>query len=106
MSEMKSSQTELEARITRALQRQPQTAVPAEFAARVRAALPAQKAARPAMQAGRISAIAGATVLMVALFALAPHAAPNFTSFAFDLELLMLVELGGIAYWFAARRGV
>jgi hypothetical protein len=47
---------------------------------------------------------AAMVVLTVAMFALAPHAAPDFRNLAFDLELLVLAELGGIAYWLMVRR--
>jgi len=36
------------------------------------------------------------------MFALAPHVTPQFTNFAFDLEMLLLVQMAGIG-WLAAR---
>jgi hypothetical protein len=42
--------------------------------------------------------------VVVALYWLAPHARPSFESVAFDMELLMLAELAGVAAWLAMRR--
>ena len=97
-------QDSFEARMTRALEAQPLVIVPADFAVRVRQALPVQSQRRPVVSMGRVAAIVGAVVLAVALFALAPHARPGFTSLAFDMELVVLLELGAIAYWFVGRR--
>jgi len=93
-----------EARVTRALEAQPLVVVPADFAVRVRQALPVPSQRRSVVSMGRVAAIVGAVVLAVALFALAPHARPEFTSLAFDMELVVLLELGAIAYWFVGRR--
>jgi hypothetical protein len=41
-------------------------------------------------------------VLAAALFVLAPHAGPSFSNLAFDLELMVLAELGAVA-WVLAR---
>jgi len=95
---------ELDQAITRALEQQPSVTIPTDFADRVRASLPAAPAPRRSFHVGRTIAIAASVVLTIAVFAVAPHAAPNFTSLAFDLELLMLAELGGIAYWFVGRK--
>ncbi len=95
---------ELEAAITRALDRRPEIAVPADFAARVRAALPAQPKVRARRSVGQTAAVAGAAVLMVGLCWLAPHARPNFASVAFDLEMLLVVELAAVAAWLGTRR--
>ena len=105
MSEnLQTPQTELDHAITRALEHQPQVNIPSDFAARVRAALPPAPAPRKPLHAGRSIALAAAAILTIAVFAIAPHANPNFSSLAFDLELLMLAELGGIAYWFVGRK--
>ena len=93
-----------EARVTRALEAQPLVVVPADFAVRVRQALPVPSQRRSVVSMGRVAAIVGAVVLAVALFALAPHARPEFTSLAFDMELVVLLELAAIAYWFLGRR--
>ena len=95
-----------DASLTRALERRPEAVVPADFAARVRAALPAVRPARAPMQFGRTVAVGAAFVLAVALCLLAPHAVPTFGNLAFDCELVVFAELGGIAYWLAVRRAV
>ena len=98
------SRSEFEAAITRALEQHSEPVIPADFASRVAAALPAQRASRSRVQIGRSSAVAGAVVLTGALFALAPHAAPSFTSFAFDLELMVLAQLAAIAWFLTPSR--
>jgi len=103
-SEMK--MTEMEAAITRALEQRREVAVPAEFAARVVQALPPVAASRPRVAVGRTTAIAGVVVLTAALFALAPHAQPSFASFGFDVELLLMAQLCGIAYWLGKEQGL
>jgi len=45
----------------------------------------------------------GAAVLVLALCWLAPHARPNFGSVAFDLEMVLVVELMGVAAWLGMR---
>jgi hypothetical protein len=100
-------QQEFEATMIRALERsrEPSTvAIPADFAARVAASLPKQRVARPAVYAGRVAAVIAMVVLAIVLFALAPHASSSFSSFSFDIELVVLAQLGGIACWFAMRR--
>jgi hypothetical protein len=92
--------------VTRAIERRPEVSVPVNFAARVAAALPSQRPRRNPMQVGRIAAFVAAGVLAVAMCLLAPHATPTFGSLAFDFELVVIVQLGGIAYWLTARRGV
>lgn len=92
--------------VVKGLERAPQVMVPEEFAARVMAALPAVRPARARMRVGRIATAAALVVLAVALFVLAPRATPSFTNVAFDVEMLLLVELAGIGWWFVARREV
>ena len=94
----------LETAITRALERAPEVMVPGDFAARVRAALPAQPKVRARRSVGRIAGTAAAAGLIVGLCWLAPHARPSFESVAFDMEMLMLAELAGVAAWLAMRR--
>ena len=100
------SQPDFEAAITQALELRRDPAIPTDFAARVMQSLPAQKPVTPRLQVGRTIGIIAAAVLMAGMFALAPHATPNFTSLTFDLELLLLAELGAIGYWLTARREV
>ena len=98
------AQTGFEAKLTRALECRPEPAVPMDFAARVAAALPPARPARKPMQVGRTVGLAAAAVLGVALVALAPHATPTFNNWAFDFELVVIAQLGGIAYWLTAAR--
>jgi hypothetical protein len=92
--------------VTQALERKPAVAVPADFAAKVRLALPPRPVARKRVRVGRTVAVIAAVVLAVAMFALAPHAPMSFASLAFDLELALMVQLVGIVYWLAARQGI
>ena len=99
-----SDANEFEAAITRALDHKPEVAVPADFAARVRAALPAQPKAKARRSVGREVAMVATVGLVVALCVLAPHARPSFESVAFDLEMVLVVELMGVAAWLGMRR--
>ena len=45
----------------------------------------------------------GAAGLVLALCWVAPHARPNFGSVAFDLEMVLVVELMGVAAWLGMR---
>jgi hypothetical protein len=104
--DMQLQDDKLDAVMTRAIERAPEVNVPVDFAARVAAALPPLPARRKPMQVGRTAALAAAGVLAVAMCLLAPHAAPTFASMAFDFELVVIAQLGGIAYWLTVRRGV
>lgn len=95
----------VESAITRALEQPPAVAVPADFAARVRGALPARPPRRRGRSAARVAATAAAAASLVGLCWLAPHAAPDFQSMAFDMELALLAELAAIAAWLATQRG-
>ena len=88
-----------------ALERKPAVAVPQDFAARVIAALPAQRP-RERVRWGRRVAVGAGVTLTVALFGMAPHTAASFASLAFDLELLMLAQLAGLGWWVASRRDI
>jgi hypothetical protein len=92
----------LEAAIARALERRPQAMPPEGFAARVVLSLPVGPARPRKWSAGKAVAGIAAVVLAVALFVLAPHAGPSFSSVAFDVELVVLAELGAVA-WVLAR---
>lgn len=94
----------VDAAITRALERQPDVVVPMDFAAKVRAALPERPKVRERRSAGRIAAGVAAAGLLVALCLLAPHARPSFGSVAFDLEMVLVVELASVAAWLGMRR--
>ncbi|MGA8939654.1 MAG: hypothetical protein WB439_10860, partial [Acidobacteriaceae bacterium] len=54
--------------------------------------------------AGQTAAVVGAAALLVGLCWVAPHAGHNFESVAFGLEILMVVELAGVAAWLGMRR--
>ena len=78
-----------------------------DFAARVTAAALQQPLPRPSPWQGfgvRIALFSGA-VLTFGMFAFAPHAAPSFRSVNFDVEMLLLGELGAVAY-VVARLGL
>jgi len=92
-----------EAAITRALDRKPEVLVPANFAAKVKAALPSQPRVRARRSVRRQVAMVGAAGLVLALCWVAPHARPNFGSVAFDLEMVLVVELMGVAAWLGMR---
>lgn len=93
----------LEASITRALEKKPEVGVPADFSVRVMRSLPPRKQRRK-LPVGQTAALAGLLALALTMFALAPHAAPQITNFAFDLELLLLVQMAGIGWWFFRPR--
>lgn len=100
-----SADATLDAGIAGALEQAPEVAIPADFAARVRASLPTRPLARPRPSAARIAATGAAAASLVALCWLAPHAPPSFQSLAFDMELALLAELAVIAGWLATARG-
>ena len=62
-----SDANEFEDAITRALDRKPEVRVPADFAAKVRASLPAQPKVRAQRSVGRMAAGVGTAGLVVAL---------------------------------------
>ena len=71
--------------------------MPADFAAKVRASLPAQPKVRAQRSVGRMAAGVGTAGLVVALCGLAPHARPGVQNMAFGLEMVLVVELVGVA---------
>ena len=87
-----------EAVLVRALERRPQVTVPEGFAARVAWALPAEASLHQAPRAGKTVAMVAAVLLTVALFVLAPQAGPSFSNVRFEVELLVLTELGAVAW--------
>ena len=99
------TQNEQEAAVTHALELRREPEVPMDFAARVMHSLPAQPTPQPKVRVSRTVGLVAAAILTLAVFALAPHATPNFTSLTFDLELVLLAELAGIAYWLGSRPG-
>jgi ferric-dicitrate binding protein FerR (iron transport regulator) len=97
---------ELHAAITHALEAHPAVRIPPDFAARLRASLPPPAPARRSRSSATRVGIVAAALLLVAAFCLAPHAAPNLNSVAFDLELAVIAELACVTAWLASvRRG-
>ena len=88
-----------EHRITAALERRADPAVPAGFAARVASTLPATRHARASLHLGRTAAVIASVLMLAAMLWLAPHSAPRFTDIAFDAELLLMAELATVAAW-------
>ena len=97
------SQPDFEAAITQTLELRRDPVIPAGFTARVMQSLPAHKPIRTRSQVGRTVGLVAAAILMAGMFALAPHATPNFSSLTFDVELLLLAELGALSYWLTTR---
>jgi len=91
------TQNNLDASITRALEKQPEVVVPAEFAGRVMRSLPPRRQRRK-IPVGRAGLVTGMMALLLAMFVLAPHATPQWTNFAFDVEVLLLVQMAGIGW--------
>ena len=89
-----------QAATTHALEQPPTVVVPADFAARVAAQAAHRGLPRRSSWAGfgLRTALASGMVLTLALFVFAPHAAPSFSNLRFDLEMLMLAELGAVGY--------
>jgi hypothetical protein len=96
---MMDTRENLEAAITRALEKRPEVGVPMEFAGRVMRSLPPRRRRRK-MPVGRVGVLAGMLALALTMFALAPYMTPKITNFTFDLELLLLVQMAGIGWWF------
>lgn len=92
----------VEASITRVLETQPEVRVPEDFAARVRLALPVQRRAAPRRSASSAAGMGALVLLLTALCWLAPHVRPSFESIAFDLEMVLTLELALVAVWLAA----
>jgi hypothetical protein len=88
----------MEQQIAGALERRPPVAVPAGFAARVSQALTPGPSLHRVPRAGKTVAAVAAVLLAAALFALAPHAGPSFSNVGFDVELLVLAELGAVVW--------
>ncbi len=97
----------LENSITVALEQPQSPAIPANFAAQVAAhaaTLPRRsRVARP--RYARAVSILLTAVLVVALFILAPHAQPSFSSVGFDIELMATALLGALLYWLTRVHG-
>ena len=91
---------DLTAAVVRALEHPPSLAVPESFAVRVAQLAAMQTLTRRSVWDGfgLRAAMASGVLLTGALFGFAPHAMPSFLNLRFDLEMLLLTELGGVAY--------
>ena len=92
------------AAILRVLEEPPVLPVAEDFASRVAALAVAQPLAHRSLGTGfglRTALICG-VLLTLALFVVAAHARPSFWDLGFDMELLLLAELGFVA-WVATR---
>ena len=90
-----------DARLTAALEHKSEPQIPADFAAKVAALAATQppRRRRIAPQFGSLIALLSVPVAALALFALAPHSAPNLHSLSFDIELALLAELAFVGCW-------
>jgi hypothetical protein len=97
----RSASANLEERVHRALEQKPEPQIPVDFAARVAGRAVAQpiRRRRSTAQFGKLMALVCAVLSGAALFALAPHAAPNVKSLSFDAEVVLLAELAFIGAW-------
>ena len=93
--------TDMESRIDRAIERKPELQIPADFATKVAARAVTQplRRRRYRPQFGPMIALLSAPLAALALFALAPHSAPNLKSLSFDAEVVLLAELAVIGWW-------
>lgn len=91
----------LEAQIDEVLAQQRDVAVPTDFSRRVMEALPPRRPQRGRVPVGRVVALTGALLLLAAMFALAPAARPDVRNAAFDMELLLALQLLCIS-WMAS----
>ena len=96
----------METAITRALEAKGAVDVPENFAARVRAGLPARTTRRSRWTLSQAAGVVSAAALVIGLCLLAQRARPSFANGPFDLELLLIVELAGVAAWLGAQWGV
>lgn len=90
-------------RISAALARQPRIDVPAEFAARVMAALPAAPVRRKRLRFSYGVALALIACALAAAFWLAPHSVASFSNLPFDAEILLTAEVAVIGWLLALR---
>lgn len=99
MTEMDDKQ--LQAAITQVLEQRPVVSVPADFAARVAARVPARREGgveRVRWSVARTVAMIAMVVVVIAMFVLAPHVQMKAANVGFVVEMLLLLELAGIGY--------
>jgi len=98
-----SGSASIESRIDRAIEYKPAVQIPSDFAAKVaaRAIVQPLQRRRYKPQFGPMIALLSAPLAALALFALAPHSAPNLKNLSFDAEVILLTELALIGWWIA-----
>jgi hypothetical protein len=109
MKEM--TEQQMDASIVEVLEQKPVVVIPADFAARVAMVAASSPAQTPGLRfrlaqrvsVGQIAAIAALAALVVAMFVLAPRATGNGAMFG--VEMLLLVQVAGIAWGLAVVRG-
>jgi len=96
-----SASADMESRIDRAIEHKPDVQIPVDFAAKIAARAITQplRRRRYKPQFGPTIALLSAPLAALALFVLAPHAAPNLKSLGFDAEVILLAELAFIGWW-------
>jgi hypothetical protein len=98
-----SASTELDQRLTRALEAAPEVRIPADFAARVASCVPARPnvASKPTHY-GDYASLFGVLVTLAALFWLGirTHNGPAFTF----VESFLLAEFIALTFWVSIRR--
>lgn len=96
-----------DARLTAALEHKPEPRIPSDFAAKVASLAAAQPPRRRRIvpQFGSAIALVSVPIAALALFALAPHTAPNLHNLSFDTELALLAELAFIGWWISRTFG-
>lgn len=106
----KSQDAVTESTVLQALEAAPLISIPANFAERVaqlalhQQGFPGYLFPHQAAKRGGVTpfvACISASLLLVALFVFAPHLKPSFLDLRFDLELMLLAELGGVGYLLA-----
>jgi hypothetical protein len=105
------TEQQMDASIVEVLEQKPVVTVPAGFAARVAMAAASTPVQAPGLRVrlGRRVSMGGAAsvvalvLLMATMFVLAPRAAGNVAMFG--IEMLLLVQVAGIAWGLAVVRG-
>jgi hypothetical protein len=105
------TEQQMDASIVEVLEQKPAVMVPAGFAARVAMAAASSPVQAPGLRfrlaqrvsVGQIAAIAALVLLVVAMFALAPRVAGNLGMFG--IEMLLLIQMAGIAWGLTVVRG-
>jgi hypothetical protein len=105
------TEQQMDASIVEVLEQKPAVTIPAGFAARVAMAAASAPVAAPGLRVrlgqrvsvGKTAAIAALVMLVVAMFVLAPRVSGNLAMFG--IEMLLLVQMAGIAWGLAVVRG-